>query len=278
MSFQPSRSQPHKSARIAESSAANAVAAIPTNNRFAALAGMQSCDADESSGPSSKPSPSSGLTPSGNASDHTHVKPPHPANQASEGRSVAEIVNSCPPADDPDRKNTHDATKRSTTISIVGDSMVRGLAPLIKRPGLESIGYVYPGRTARQINARIRNIEKTDITVIAVGTNNIAGQSVDECKAEMYAVIDNVSKKRHDGHVIMCEIPYRFDKPELNAKIDEVNSYVASEITNRSNWRLLQHECITESDYKKDKLHFKESGTALFALEIRHMTRLIFPE
>ena len=156
--------------------------------------------------------------------------------------------------------------------------MVRGVAPLVQGPEFDAVGFVYPGRTARQINARIRHISPTDVTVIAVGTNNIESHSIKQCTSDLDAIIDNVSKKRKDGHVIISSIPHRHDKPELNSKIDQVNSHINSEITKRPNWHLLTHDGIIPQDYKNDKLHFNESGLTLFSLEIRHQCRLIFRE
>ena len=178
--------------------------------------------------------------------------------------------------DTPDIDDVIDS--RPVTVTIVGDSMIRGVAPLVSGPDIDAVGFVYPGRTARQINARFRNIPETDITVIAAGTNNTESHSLDQCKSDMSAVIDNVSKKRSNGHVVISCIPYRFDKPELNPKIDLINDHIESQIKNRSNWHLLRNDGIIPEDYKKDKLHFNETGLVLFALEVRHICRLIMRE
>ena len=103
-------------------------------------------------------------------------------------------------------------------------------------------------------------------------------QSIGQVKSELDAVIDNVGKKRKNGHVIISCIPYRHDKPDLNPKIDQINSHIASEIRKHSNWHLLKNDGIIPEDYKNDKIHFNDSGLALFALEIRHICRLIMHE
>ena len=60
-----------------------------------------------------------------------------------------------------------------TTVTVIGSSIVRGVAPLVHGGSFETTGYVYPGHTARQINAHIRHIPASDVTVLAAGTNNI---------------------------------------------------------------------------------------------------------
>ena len=64
-------------------------------------------------------------------------------------------------------------TPNPMTVTIVGSSIVRGVAPLMHGKDCDVSGYVYPGRTARQINAQIKHIPSSDVTVLAAGTNNI---------------------------------------------------------------------------------------------------------
>ena len=78
-------------------------------------------------------------------------------------------------------------------------------------------GCVFPGRSARGINARIRYIPTTDVTVLAAGTNNIETRTIAECSKEIQQTIDNVAHKRHHKAVIMSQLPHRFEKPKLNS-------------------------------------------------------------
>ena len=146
---------------------------------------------------------------------------------------------------------------------------------MVQGRGFQATGYVYPGHTARQINAHIRHIPAdSDVTVIAAGTNNVQQQSVPECIAEIKQVIDNVARKRRDKHVIMSARPYRYDQPSLNTKIDIINSFIADQVKKRNRWHLLRHE-LSHRDYKPDGLHFNISGVAKYAHEIRSITRRI---
>ena len=107
-----------------------------------------------------------------------------------------------------------------------------------KGQGFEATGYVFPGRTTRQINGSLRNILVSDITGLAAGSNNIAGQSVAQCKEEIRQVIDNLSRKRVNRTVIMAEISLRHDTPALNSKIMDINQLIASEVAKRKSWYL----------------------------------------
>ena len=160
------------------------------------------------------------------------------------------------------------------TVTVIGSSIVRGVAPLVHGKGFDACGYVFPGCTAREINARIRHIPTSDVTVLAAGTNNIETQTIAECSKEVQQTIDNVARKRHHKTVIMSQLPHRFDKPKLNSKIDAVNSFIAYEVSKRPHWHLLKHN-VSHDDLKPDGLHFNSRGIARYAHEIRHMIRTI---
>ena len=162
----------------------------------------------------------------------------------------------------------------TVTVTVIGSSIVRGVAPLVHGRKFDATGHVYPGQTASQINTRIRHIPSSDVTVLAAGTNNIEHQTLDQCKNELAKTIDNVARKREGNIVIMGKIPQRYDKPHLNTKIDNVNKFIALEIAKRRKWFLMDVDLKT-SDYKKDGLHFNETGTAKYAHEIRHLIRSI---
>ena len=131
---------------------------------------------------------------------------------------------------------------------------------------------VYPGRTAKQINGSLKHIPMSDITVVSAGSNDIETQSVQNCVNEIKKVVDNISRKRRGKTVIMCQVPHRYDKPQLNNKIDDVNARVAEEIKKYTNVHILTHT-IVRVDFKNDLLHFNERGVAKFALQIRHVIR-----
>ena len=216
-----------------------AVPSVVTHNRYAALASL-----DVSA------SPSETLT------SHATLR----ANHGSHGTAR------------PQRRRTDKPARKPVSVTLVGSSIVRGVAPLVHGQDLDASGSVFPGRTARQINAEIRNIPTSDITVLAAGTNNIGTQTLEQCKEEIRQITDKVSRKRNNKTVIMSVIPHRHDKPHLNSKIDTVNTFIIREIAQRKNCHILKHD-LSKSDLKKDGLHFNDSGTAKYALEVRHLVR-----
>ena len=159
------------------------------------------------------------------------------------------------------------------SVTVIGDSMARGLAPQIGwGKEFDATGFVYGGQTARQINSNVRSIQKTDVTVISSGTNNALSQTTIQSIEEVRQLIDNMGRKRQGDHVIMCEIPYIPKKPDLNSKIDEINDFIKSETIKRTNFHLLTCD-LDELDYRRDKLHLNDRGTAKRALEIRRIIR-----
>ena len=155
-----------------------------------------------------------------------------------------------------------------------GSSIVRGVALLVHGNDCDASVYVYPGRTERQINAQIKHIPSSDVTVIAAGANNIDSQPLGQCKEEIRQIIDNASCKRRDKIVIMSRIPPRHDKPFLNKKIHEVNDFIVQQVKQRLNLHILIHD-LSRTDFKKDGLHFNEIGVGKYAYEIRHLLRNI---
>ena len=118
------------------------------------------------------------------------------------------------------KPQSHELPYGTVTVTVIGSSIVRGVAPLVHGRKFDAKGHVYPGQTASQINARIRHIPSSDVTVLVAGTNNIEHHTLDQCKNELAKTIDNVARKREGNIVIMGKIPQRYDRPHLNTKID----------------------------------------------------------
>ena len=104
---------------------------------------------------------------------------------------------------------------------------LRGVAPLVHGRGFDATGFVYPGRTARQINACNWKIPLSDITVLAAGTNNIEQQTVTECTKELHQIIDNVYAHRYSRYncrtlaLILWRVVYIHISHQLNIYIHD---------------------------------------------------------
>ena len=192
-----------------------------------------------------------------------------------------------PPAgDSTPRSRQSNNTRPRVDVDLISDSMGRGVAELVdsgsetentdsrNKISFNGFGYIYPGRTAREINKRIRNIDPATVTVISVGVNNVEKQSYEECTKELHQVFDNLSKKRRNHSVIISNLPHRFDKPNLNGKIDHINSFIQDEVRKYKGWRLLRHN-LERDDYTQHGLHFNDRGKLKFANEIRRIVRSI---
>ena len=158
---------------------------------------------------------------------------------------ASELANA--PATAPDRA-TPNTPSQPTTVTVIGSSIVRGVAPLVHGGPSVATGYVYLDQTARQINSHIRHIPPSDVTMLAAGTNNIEHQTLEQCTREISQVIDNVYRKRNGKVVIMGRIPVRRDKPHLSDKINCVNQFIAREIAKRNKWYLMNVTVIGSSN------------------------------
>ena len=98
--------------------------------------------------------------------------------------------------------------------------------------------------------------------------------SLEDCRRNIKETVDKAADLSNNKYVVMCTIPHRYDNPDLNHKIHNVNTYLSELVSKKQNFHLLEHDSEYH-DYKKDGLHFNDSGIAKFALEIRHIARNI---
>ena len=140
---------------------------VPTQNRFTVLSSVS--DTTGTGTPSHTRAPSPRRRHSGGVHGGRSSVVNEPQKTASRHRVTSSPQRTTKPVMQPS----------GTTVTIIGSSIVRGVAPMVQGRGFQAIGYVYPGHTARQINAHIRHIPAdSDVTVIAAGTNDVQQQSV----------------------------------------------------------------------------------------------------
>ena len=264
MCYQQDTSMPDKSENVSQQQKRETPwVTVPTQNRFTVLSSVSDTTGTGTPSHTRAPSPRRRHSGGGHGGRSSVV------NEPQKTTSQHRVTSS------PQRTTKPVMPPSGTTVTIIGSSIVRGVAPMVQGRGFQATGYVHPGHTARQINAHIRHIPAdSDVTVIAAGTNNVQQQSVPKCVAKIKQVVDNVARKRRDKHVIMSALPYRYDQPSLNTKIDTINSFIADQVKKRNRWNLLRHK-LSHRDYKPDGLHFNISGVAKYAHEIRCITRRI---
>ena len=64
---------------------------------------------------------------------------------------------------------------------------------------------------------------------------NLEAQPLAKCMAELQGLVESVQNRKPTDPIIVCEIPYRYDKPELNDKVDRINNYLSRFLSSTSN-------------------------------------------
>ena len=162
-------------------------------------------------------------------------------------------------------------------MTIIGSSLVCGLAPLVHGPELDATGFTNPGHTAQQIEACVTNMvcdNTSDIIVLAAGTNNTPNHVEAECVKAVRSLVETTTNRNPRSDIVLCELPCRYDNPSLNSKINRINQYIRETCRRNRRLHILSHD-LKSSDYEKDGLHLNEYGWAIFAHEIRHVARSI---
>ena len=164
-------------------------------------------------------------------------------------------------------------TRGRVKVSLIGSSNARNVAPNVNNKHIDATGFIYPGYTAGQIH----NIPLTGATVIHAGTNNLEAQPLAKCMAELRGLMESVHNQNPNSPMIVCEIPYWYDKSELNDNVDRVNNDLKRLCQGRPTCHLLPHD-YNHEDYNKDRLHLNEHGKTKLAYKIRLILRNINSE
>ena len=109
---------------------------------------------------------------------------------------------------------------------------------------------------------------KNDYVILAGGANNIPDESVKSCVQNIGLLVATTLAHNERCHVILPNIPYRYDEPMLNSKIDEVNNVLKQKCNGMARVTYL-HQMYESTDYKRDGLHFNRVGQAKLASALR---------
>ena len=155
------------------------------------------------------------------------------------------------------------------SVKIIGASMVRGLGKLLNDPkgGIKACCYPSPGFTAEQIGERLPGMvsEQDDVVVLLGGTNNVPRDPVGTCVMKMNRLIDDTLKLNQRAHVVVSEIPIRFDEISLNEKIERLDIFIPHKCTKSERLHSINHSQMFRSDFGRDGLHLSDNGKAKFA-------------
>ncbi len=166
---------------------------------------------------------------------------------------------------------SHQRDDLKTGVTVIGSSRVRGLGTLLNDKKLSAVCYTNPGCKAQHIRDRVPNMMcglKNDYVVLAGGGNNIPDESVKVCVQNIGLLVATALAHNEKSHVILPNIPYRYDEPLLNSKIDEVNNMLKQKCDGMNRVTYL-HQVYESADYKRDGLHFNHVGQAKLASTLR---------
>ena len=179
-------------------------------------------------------------------------------------------------------ENTPDTSKQGVikpqpkSMIIYSDSMLRGSKKFIERPNLNAKLHCHPGKSAAEISrmvvADIDQLAQSPPTALVfhAGTNDLPTQSAEDIRETFDNLIINVQSKLPDTTLILSGIVYRQDIPQLNTKIDAINSGL-SEIKRQKVVFVDNNSALKDSHkYLTNKgLHLKVSGIKIIAENLR---------
>ena len=154
------------------------------------------------------------------------------------------------------------------SVKIIGTSMVRGLRKLLNDPkgGIKACCYPSPGFTAEQIGERLPDmVSEQDDVVLLGGTNNVPRDPVGTCVMKMNRPIDDALKLNQRAHMVVSEIPIRFDEISLNEKIEKLTIFIRHKCTKSERLHSINHGKMSRSEFGRDGLHLSDNGKAKFA-------------
>lgn len=157
------------------------------------------------------------------------------------------------------------------SVSVVGDSHVRGLSALMKKTrlgrGVDITGVCKPG-------ARLLNIEPTSSPpidhcyVVMAGTNDVNTASEGAILANLRRVLQTFKKS---SRVLLVPIPTRYDlcrSSQIHMTVNVVNGYMAELCSRHREVELLDTSSIRRHHHTFHGLHLNGSGK-------RHLSRLV---
>ena len=149
-------------------------------------------------------------------------------------------------------------TNRKNKVLILGSSHARDFGIILQRmmPNHKVMCYCYPNGRFQDIiynlEEKTRDMGPNDVTIILGSTNDVV--SPDVIPSIDYDPVRLLSMR---SRVILGEIPYRFDSPQLNQTIYATNCVMYRETVNiqKMDFSTLPRNCFTQHG-----LHFNNHG------------------
>ncbi|XP_039299872.1 uncharacterized protein LOC120355496 [Nilaparvata lugens] len=167
--------------------------------------------------------------------------------------------------------NSHKKSINKNRILVLADSHGRKIWKFIgnKLPNYDVQVFFKPNATMERViegvEKQIENFGSSDFLIVMGGTNDIGAQtsrSVNKFKK----VLDILVPMSLKTNLIMTTIPHRFDRPQLNQTIDEINDAIHKHINSstRKNSKRIRmcfiNERLRRANFTRHGLHLNGSG------------------
>lgn len=177
----------------------------------------------------------------------------------SQGFSVNKIYNSLKQLKNRSKYKKVESVKQK--VVLLSDSHGRRLNYILKKRFQgEVFSMVKPNATIEQVagglDGELRNLGSKDHLVILGGTNDICSGTDINVKSTMR----NIALKTKHTNVIICTIPLRYDRLDLNGKIRKTNIDLVMEAMKYDHFKVLSLSNISTSMYTYHGLHLNNWG------------------
>ena len=168
---------------------------------------------------------------------------------------------------------THSSPKKYNTL-VIGNSNARCISKEISDRGLNSIGFVYPGQTIKQIADRIDSVnvhvanDQLDAILVHAGDIEIRSPSttISEVSTDMETTITQLQSKFPKARIAISSIPYGRNA-ELYARISELNKKFQQLCRTSSNTVYI---CNRNAKLQRDNIHMTPQSKDFIARTFTH--------
>ena len=123
--------------------------------------------------------------------------------------------------------------------------------------------------TLEEIQDKVSHSENVHTTVVKALTRDLGNMSVAEFVPKIYETVEKCSQKAEK--VIVSLVVPRYDKKDIEAKVDLVNANIKFKYLNNSNILICSHNNLDDKKYRKhDKLHLNEFGRSRYANNFKY--------
>jgi hypothetical protein len=164
--------------------------------------------------------------------------------------------------------------KDKVAVRLVGDSLVRGMGPLLQANNICSIVVTKPGAEVSQITDTIQDRWEEDILAIQCGTNDIRRKGLGDIINSYDAMLDKAMSKTPDRPIIVTEVPQPggLFKHELRKNIKALNTYLANKCDKNPSTHFLPLEIKLS---QMQGVHLNPKGQKQMAEKILSMVNTI---